>query len=63
MMHDSFNPECRRGMQEADWEKSPYVKWVDFDFVPGRIIENGSACDGETVGGSGFGIFDAAVPL
>jgi hypothetical protein len=51
MMHDSFNPECRRGMLEADWNKCPYVQWVDLDFVPGRVIENGSASEGEMWGG------------
>lgn len=51
MMHDSFNPECRRGMLEADWNKCPYIQWVDLDFVPGRVIENGSTTDGEMWGG------------
>ena len=23
VMHDSFNPECRRGMKEAPWETNP----------------------------------------
>jgi len=51
MMHDSFNPECRRGMLGADWNDSSYVQWVDLDFVPGRVIENGSTSDGEMWGG------------
>jgi len=51
MMHDSFNPECRRGMLEADWNISLHVQWVDLDFVPGRIVENGSASQGELWGG------------
>jgi len=51
MLHDSFNPECRRGMLEASWDTSPYVQWVDLDFVPGRIVENGSSSDGEQWGG------------
>ena len=51
MMHDSFNPECRKGMLEANWNKCPYVQWVDLDFVPGRLIENGGAADGEMWGG------------
>lgn len=36
-LHDSFNPECRQGMLEAGWERSPYCHWVDLDFVPGRL--------------------------
>jgi len=51
LMHDSGNPECRRGMLEADWNNSPYVQWVDLDFIPGRIVENGSSSDGEMWGG------------
>jgi hypothetical protein len=33
--HDSANPECRRGMQNVDWDSSPYVSAVELDFVPG----------------------------
>lgn len=36
-LHDSFNPECRQGMLEAGWERSPYCHWLDLDFVPGRL--------------------------
>jgi len=54
VMHDSFNPECRRGMREVDWEKSPYVHWVDLDFIPGRIVETGGPSRGEMWGGLGL---------
>ncbi len=37
LMHDSFNPKCRRGITEADWAASPYVHSVDVDFVPGVL--------------------------
>jgi hypothetical protein len=37
VMHDSFNPECRRGMTEARWDASPYVHFVELDFVSGRF--------------------------
>jgi glycosyltransferase involved in cell wall biosynthesis len=50
MMHDGFNPECRRGMLEADWQSSPHVQWVDTDFIPGRVIEHGGG-SGEMWGG------------
>lgn len=50
-LHDSFNPECRRGMLAASWPRSPYVSWVDIDFVPGRIIEHGGGSHGEMWGG------------
>lgn len=51
VMYDSFNPECRRGMQEVRWERSPYVHWVDLDFIPGRIVEAGGPYQGEMRGG------------
>lgn len=38
LMHDSFNPECRRGMKDADWEAQPHVHLVELDFVPGRLV-------------------------
>lgn len=51
VLHDSFNPECRRGMLEANWDKSPYVHWVDIDFIPGRLVEDGEKAHGEICGG------------
>jgi hypothetical protein len=38
VMHDSFNPECRRGMKEAPWAANPNVHLVELDFVPGRLV-------------------------
>ncbi|MDZ8055077.1 MAG: class I SAM-dependent methyltransferase [Aulosira sp. ZfuVER01] len=35
IMHDSFNPDCRQGMKTAAWDRSPYVQWVELDFIPG----------------------------
>lgn len=51
VLHDSFNPECRRGMLEANWEKSLYVHQIDIDFIPGRLVEDGEATHGEMCGG------------
>lgn len=51
LLHDSFNPGCRSGMLAAPWARSPYVAWVELDFVPGRLVENGGAFDGELWGG------------
>lgn len=39
LMHDSFNPECRAGIAEADWAASPYVHRVELDFVTGVFHE------------------------
>jgi hypothetical protein len=38
LMHDSFNPECRRGMIDADWSTNPHAHVVELDFVPGRFV-------------------------
>ena len=35
LMHDSFNPDCREGIRRASWSTSPYVQWVELDFIPG----------------------------
>lgn len=56
MMHDGFNPECRRGMLEARWARSPYLQYVDLDFIPGRIIEGGGGI-GEMWGGLALAYF------
>jgi glycosyltransferase involved in cell wall biosynthesis len=57
VLHDSFNPECRRGMLESPWGANPYCHWVDLDFVPGRIIEHGGPGDGEMWGGLAMACF------
>ena len=57
MAHDSFNPDCRRGMIEADWNKSDYVQYVDLDFIPGRMIEYGGGAN-EMWGGLAMAYID-----
>jgi hypothetical protein len=37
LMHDSFNPDCRRGMLEADWARNPHVHFVEIDFSAGNF--------------------------
>jgi cephalosporin hydroxylase len=37
LMHDSFHPNCRSGILEANWNKSPYVHFVEVDFVHGTF--------------------------
>jgi hypothetical protein len=39
LMHDSANENCRSGILSANWNSSPYVHFVQCDFVPGRVIE------------------------
>jgi hypothetical protein len=38
IMHDSFNPGCRRGMMQANWSDNPHAHMVELDFVVGRLI-------------------------
>lgn len=37
VIHDSFMPMCRKGIMDADWASSPYVHFVEVDFIPGRF--------------------------
>jgi predicted O-methyltransferase YrrM len=37
LMHDGFNPECRRGMREADWQANRNVHYVELDFTVGNF--------------------------
>ena len=58
MMHDSFNPGCRRGMKEANWKSARYLRWADLDFIPGRLVEHGGGGHGELWGGLGMMYFE-----
>lgn len=40
VMHDSFNPQCRRGIREADWAENPFVHLVEMDFIAGRFVSD-----------------------
>lgn len=38
LIHDSFNPRCRKGIMTASWASNPYVHLVELDFVVGRFV-------------------------
>lgn len=57
LMHDSFNPDCRRGMLECDWSMSPWCHAVEIDFVPGRVVEHNGPSQGELWGGLAMAYF------
>lgn len=40
LFHDSFNPECRKGILNASWQNCPYVQSVDVDYVPGTLVDD-----------------------
>ena len=61
LLHDSFNPACRRGMLNAGWDKSPYCHWVELDFVPGRVVEHPGPSHGELWGGLAAAYFLPAI--
>lgn len=35
IFHDSFNPICRKGIRKANYSSSPYVHYVEVDFISG----------------------------
>ena len=37
LMHDSFNPDCRRAIKSIDWKSNEFVHWVNYDFIPGFL--------------------------
>jgi hypothetical protein len=37
LMHDSSNPEVRKGIQESNWESSPHLFALNIDYVPGQL--------------------------
>jgi hypothetical protein len=39
VMHDSANPDVRRGIDKVDWNLFPHVHMVDLDFVPGMLYD------------------------
>jgi cephalosporin hydroxylase len=60
LMHDPFNPDCRRGIRTADWEKNPYVHYVELDFTTGNFhpIAHDTASAGSMWGGLACAILE-----
>jgi SAM-dependent methyltransferase len=56
VMHDSFNPECRRGILAADWASSPYCHFVDVDFAPG-VLHPDAPVHRQMWGGLAYALF------
>lgn len=60
-MHDSGNPDTRRGILSADWARNRHLHAVDLDFVPGQIIEHSVVENhGEIWGGLAMAYLDPA---
>ena len=56
LMHDTFNPSCRKGILEANWDDNPHCHFVDLDFSPG-ILHPDAGVYREMWGGLGFALF------
>ncbi len=41
ILHDSFNPTCRKGMKLYDYNTNPYVHNVELDYVTGAYNHDG----------------------
>jgi len=40
IMHDSFNPKCRKGMLAPNYKDNKHVHYVEIDYISGGIIQN-----------------------
>lgn len=40
ILHDSFNPQCRKGIKSIDYSKFPMVEYVELDYVTGSFWHN-----------------------
>jgi hypothetical protein len=61
LMHDTMNPEVRRGLLAVDYEAYPKVRHLAMDFVAGGMMVGGRS-PGEMWGGLGLLIVDAVRP-
>lgn len=41
LLHDSFNPNCRKGMKLYDYNSNKKVHFVELDFIPGMYNHDG----------------------
>ncbi len=41
ILHDSFNPACRKGMRLYDYNANPFVNYVELDYVTGAFNHDG----------------------
>lgn len=57
LMHDSFNPNCRLGMLEAEYEQNKNIQYIDIDFIQG-IYSPSPLTRGEMWGGFGLIYFN-----
>jgi len=56
VMHDSFHPPVRAGIRSADWTRSPYVHYVEVDFVSGCFTPGRTSINESMYCGFGFAL-------
>ncbi len=61
LLHDTFNPEVRRGLEAVDYDAFAKVLHVELDWIPGHTFRGGRL-DGESWGGLGLVVCDAGHP-
>ena len=42
LLHDSYNPQCRKGMKSIDYSKHKNVAYIELDYVTGSFWQNGA---------------------
>ena len=45
LVHDTLNRRVRKGLENVDYEAFDKVRFVDLDFVPGRVMREGPVKD------------------
>ena len=40
ILHDSFNPQCRKGIKDIDFDKYHNIEFIDLDYIPGNFWHN-----------------------
>lgn len=40
ILHDSFNPQCRKGIKSVDYSKYPMVEYIELDYITGAFWHN-----------------------
>lgn len=40
LLHDSFNPSCRRGIKSINYKNFPNIEYIDLDYVSGSFSPN-----------------------
>lgn len=41
ILHDSFNPNCRKGMKAVNYHNNKYVHYVELDYITGAFAPDG----------------------